>query len=133
MVTKLDSLRSLLQLEILSIKIRNRTGAKGQPCQSPTCTRNRSDYGYVNQATAETRKHQAKSPGHSQNTCNREPQETQSNAFSKFTKHIWTGWANPHEPSSTLRRVPSWSSVLFSLAPWNRLSRGGTPSDVSLC
>ncbi|KAI3366393.1 hypothetical protein L3Q82_000455 [Scortum barcoo] len=30
-------------LEILSIKIMNRTGDKGQPCRSPTCTGNRSD------------------------------------------------------------------------------------------
>ncbi|KAI3367573.1 hypothetical protein L3Q82_026424 [Scortum barcoo] len=29
--------------EILSIKIMNRTGDKGQPCRSPTCTGNRSD------------------------------------------------------------------------------------------
>ncbi|KAI3364832.1 hypothetical protein L3Q82_001018 [Scortum barcoo] len=33
----------LLRLEILSIKIMNRTGDKGQPCRSPTCTGNRSD------------------------------------------------------------------------------------------
>ncbi|KAI3369451.1 hypothetical protein L3Q82_007666 [Scortum barcoo] len=32
-----------LSLEILSIKIMNRTGDKGQPCRSPTCTGNRSD------------------------------------------------------------------------------------------
>ncbi|KAI3364507.1 hypothetical protein L3Q82_011293 [Scortum barcoo] len=32
-----------LRLEILSIKIMNRTGDKGQPCRSPTCTGNRSD------------------------------------------------------------------------------------------
>ena len=32
-----------LRLEILSIKIMNRTGDKGQPCWSPTCTGNRSD------------------------------------------------------------------------------------------
>ncbi|KAI3361927.1 hypothetical protein L3Q82_012275 [Scortum barcoo] len=33
-----------LRLEILSIKIMNRTGGdKGQPCRSPTCTGNRSD------------------------------------------------------------------------------------------
>ncbi len=32
-----------LRLEILSIKITNRTGDKGQPCRSPTCTGNRSD------------------------------------------------------------------------------------------
>ncbi|KAI3366431.1 hypothetical protein L3Q82_000573 [Scortum barcoo] len=30
-------------LEILSIKIMNRTGDKGQPCRSPTCTGNRSE------------------------------------------------------------------------------------------
>ncbi|MEQ2251740.1 hypothetical protein ILYODFUR_014247 [Ilyodon furcidens] len=32
-----------LRLEILSIKVMNRTGDKGQPCRSPTCTGNRSD------------------------------------------------------------------------------------------
>ncbi|KAI3362857.1 hypothetical protein L3Q82_001903 [Scortum barcoo] len=32
-----------LRLETLSIKIMNRTGDKGQPCQSPTCTGNKSD------------------------------------------------------------------------------------------
>lgn len=46
---------------------------------------------------------------YSQKTCNREPQETQPNAFSKSTEHICTCWANSHEPSSTLRRVPSWN------------------------
>ncbi|KAI3359250.1 hypothetical protein L3Q82_002766 [Scortum barcoo] len=25
-----------------------------------------------------------------------------SNAFSRSTKHMWTGWANSHKPSSTL-------------------------------
>ncbi|KAI3351233.1 hypothetical protein L3Q82_005786 [Scortum barcoo] len=36
---------ALARLEILSIKIMNRTrtGDKGQPCRSPTCTGNRSD------------------------------------------------------------------------------------------
>ncbi|MEQ2287619.1 hypothetical protein AMECASPLE_014480 [Ameca splendens] len=33
-----------LRLEILSIKVMNRTGDKGQLCQNPTCTRNRSDF-----------------------------------------------------------------------------------------
>ncbi|KAI3370835.1 hypothetical protein L3Q82_007361 [Scortum barcoo] len=42
---KLDSLRPLAtRLEILSIKIMNRTGDKGQPCRSPTCTENRGVY-----------------------------------------------------------------------------------------
>ncbi|MEQ2272636.1 hypothetical protein XENORESO_004592 [Xenotaenia resolanae] len=35
--------RPWLRLEILSVKIMNRTGDKGQPCQSPTCIGNRSD------------------------------------------------------------------------------------------
>ncbi|MED6281505.1 hypothetical protein CHARACLAT_022296 [Characodon lateralis] len=33
----------VLGLEILSIKVMNRIGDKGQPCRRPTCTRNRSD------------------------------------------------------------------------------------------
>ncbi|MEQ2227121.1 hypothetical protein ILYODFUR_034473 [Ilyodon furcidens] len=32
-----------LHLEILSIKVMNRTGGKGQPCRSPTCTGKMSD------------------------------------------------------------------------------------------
>ena len=33
------------------------------------------------------------------------PRGTWLNAYSKSTKHMWIGWANSHEPSSTLRRV----------------------------
>ncbi|KAI3354612.1 hypothetical protein L3Q82_019114 [Scortum barcoo] len=32
-----------MTIELLSIKIMNRTSDKGQPCRSPTCTGNRSD------------------------------------------------------------------------------------------
>lgn len=89
-VAKPHPLWPLLQLEILSIKIRNRTGTKGKPCQSPTCTRNRSDYGYVNQATAETRKHQAKSP---------EPHTPRKPATGSHRKH--SGMPSP-SPQNTL-------------------------------
>ncbi|TWW80239.1 hypothetical protein D4764_01G0000540 [Takifugu flavidus] len=41
--TKLDTLHSRLCLEILSIKVMNRTGDKGQPWRSPTLTGNESD------------------------------------------------------------------------------------------
>ncbi|MEQ2227568.1 hypothetical protein ILYODFUR_038941 [Ilyodon furcidens] len=33
-----------LHLEIPSLKVMNRTGDKAQPCWSPTCTKNRSDF-----------------------------------------------------------------------------------------
>ncbi|KAI3356981.1 hypothetical protein L3Q82_003616 [Scortum barcoo] len=59
-----------LRLEILSIKIMNRTGDKGQPCRSPTCTGNRSDYYCCRQCEpsscsgrTETEQPLAKAPG----------------------------------------------------------------------
>ncbi|KAI3374598.1 hypothetical protein L3Q82_021178 [Scortum barcoo] len=42
---------------------------------------------------------------YSRSTPHRIPRGTRSNAFSRSTKHMWTGWANSHKPSSTLWRV----------------------------
>ncbi len=42
---------------------------------------------------------------YSQSPPYRTTRGTQSNAFSKSTKHMWIGWANSHAPSSTLERV----------------------------
>ncbi|KAI3367910.1 hypothetical protein L3Q82_026737, partial [Scortum barcoo] len=39
---------------------------------------------------------------YSRSTPHRIPRGTRSNAFSRSTKHMWTGWANSHKPSSTL-------------------------------
>ncbi len=101
-----------LHLEILSIKIMNRTGDKGQHCRSPTCTGNKSDLlpamrtklllrSYRDRAALRNR---PRTP-YSQSTPHRMTWGTQSNAFSKSTKHMWIGWANSHAPSSTLERV----------------------------
>ncbi len=101
-----------LRLEILSIKIMNRTGDKGQPCRSPTCTGNKSDLLPAMRTKLlllSYRDRTALSKGprtpYSRITLHRMPRGTQSNAFSKSTKHMWIGWANSHEPSSTLERV----------------------------
>ena len=100
-----------LRLEILSIKIMNRTGDEEQPCRSPTCTGNRSDLVPVMRSRVLLRSYRdctALSRGpltlYSRSTFHR-MRWTRLNAFSKSTKHMWTGLANSHEPSSTLRRV----------------------------
>ena len=72
-----------LRLEILSLKIMNRTGDKGQPCRMSDLL----------------------SAMRTRSTSHRMPRGTRSNAFSRSTKHMWTGWTNSHEPSSTLQRV----------------------------
>ncbi len=97
-----------LRLEILSIKIMNRTGDKGQPCRSTTCTGNKSDLLLAMRTKLlllSYRDRTALSKGprtpYSRSTLHRIPRGTQSNAFSKSTKHMWIGWANSHEPSST--------------------------------
>ncbi|MEQ2253549.1 hypothetical protein ILYODFUR_033382 [Ilyodon furcidens] len=93
----------------LPIKVMNRTGDKGQPCRSPTCTGYRSDLVPAMRTKLLLRSYRdrmAPSKGppipYSWSTPHRGPRETQSNAFSRSTKHLWTGWANSHEPSSTL-------------------------------
>merc|ERR1712035_210459 len=94
-----------LRLEILSIKIMNRTGDKGQPCRSPTCTGNRSDLLPAMRTKLLLRSYRdrtARSRGpptpYSRSIPHRMPRGTRSNAFSRSTKHMWTGWANSHEP-----------------------------------
>ncbi|KAI3356657.1 hypothetical protein L3Q82_003291 [Scortum barcoo] len=101
-----------LRLEILSIKIMNRTGDKGQPCRSPTCTGNRSDLLPAMRTKLLLRSYRdrtALSKGSPDPILaehpHRIPRGTRSNAFSRSTKHMWTGWANSHKPSSTLWRV----------------------------
>uniref|UniRef100_A0A8C9SKT2 Coiled-coil domain containing 88C n=1 Tax=Scleropages formosus TaxID=113540 RepID=A0A8C9SKT2_SCLFO len=47
-------------------------------------------------------------------TPHRMPRGTRSNAFSRSTKHIWTGWANSHEPSNTLERLQGRPASLSS-------------------
>ncbi|KAK3506805.1 hypothetical protein QTP70_028364 [Hemibagrus guttatus] len=101
-----------LRLEILSIKTMNRTGDKGQPCRSPTCTGNRSDLQLAMRTKLLLRLYRDRTAlnrgprtPYSQSTSHRMPRGTRSKAFSKSTKHMWTGWANSHEPSSTLWRV----------------------------
>ena len=101
-----------LCLEILSIKIMNRTEDKGQPCRSPTCTGNKSDLLPAMRTRLllqlyrdRTALNRGPLTPYFQRTSHRMPRGTRSNVFSKSTKHMWTGWANSHETSSTLWRV----------------------------
>ncbi|MEQ2312097.1 hypothetical protein AMECASPLE_027438 [Ameca splendens] len=41
---------------------------------------------------------------YSWSTSHRASRGTQSNAFSRSTKHIWTSWANSHHPSLPVQR-----------------------------
>ena len=76
----------------------NRTGEKGQPCRSPTCTGNRSDllpamrtrplHQSYRDRTALSRG--TPTPYH-RSTSHRMPRMTWSNTFSQSTKHVWTG------------------------------------------
>ncbi|KAI3360207.1 hypothetical protein L3Q82_014518 [Scortum barcoo] len=65
----------------------------------------------------ETQQPLAKAPGpHTYctwSTPHRIPRGTRSNAFSRSTKHMWTGWANSHKPSSKhpAEGIERWSSV----------------------
>uniref|UniRef100_A0A3B4ACZ8 DH domain-containing protein n=1 Tax=Periophthalmus magnuspinnatus TaxID=409849 RepID=A0A3B4ACZ8_9GOBI len=101
-----------LRLEILFINIMNRTGDKGQPWRSPTCTGNRSDLLPAMRTQLLLRSYRdqtalSKEPRtpYSQSSPQKTPRGTRSNAFSRSTKHMWTGWAYSHEPSRTRWRV----------------------------
>ncbi|MEQ2242698.1 hypothetical protein ILYODFUR_038706, partial [Ilyodon furcidens] len=85
-----------------------RTGEKGQPCWSATCTRNRSDLVLAMQikhllCLYRDRMATGKGPliVYSWSTPYRAPCRTQLNAFSRSTKHMWICWENSHEPSKT--------------------------------
>uniref|UniRef100_A0A3P9C4G3 Histone H1 n=1 Tax=Maylandia zebra TaxID=106582 RepID=A0A3P9C4G3_9CICH len=84
-----------LRLEILSIKIMNRTGDKGQPWRGPSPTGNESDLLPAMRTKLLQRLYRdrmARSNGpdtpYSRNTSHRTPRGTRSNAFSKSTKHM---------------------------------------------
>ncbi|MEQ2227436.1 hypothetical protein ILYODFUR_037711 [Ilyodon furcidens] len=70
-----------LCLDVLSIKVMNRTGDKGQPSWSPI-------HLYRNRMAA----NKGPPTPYSWSTPHRAPRGTQSNAFSRYTKHMWTGW-----------------------------------------
>ncbi|KAI3356337.1 hypothetical protein L3Q82_017563 [Scortum barcoo] len=127
--------------EILSIKIMNRTGDKGQPCQSPTCTGNRSDL----------------LPGNAEpSSCSGRSTETEQpwTPYSRSTPteyheghkaHVdWLGKTpiNPQAPCGEYRAGPVFhdrdenrivppeskgrlSAEFSSPVPWFRPSRGG--------
>ena len=136
-----------LRVEILSTKIMNRTGEKEQPCWSPTYTRNRSDLLPAMQTRLLLRSYRdrtALSRGpltpYSRSTSHRMPGGTQPNAFSKSTKHMWTGWTNSPAESIELVQCSTarTKNALFLLdrrfdyhlnsplpSSSNRLSQGG--------
>ena len=145
-----DSHPSLVTLEIMSIKIMNRTSDKGQPCWSPTCTGNRSDSlpamrtklllrSYID-CTALSRGPPTCTPRAPPTECHMGHGRMPSPSPQSTCGLVG---ANSHDPSSTLQRVQSWSSVprpgqkphcsswirvwlsaeFSSPVPWNRLSR----------
>ena len=102
-----------------SIKAMNRIGDKGQLWWSPTLTENESDLQPAMWTKLSlhlyrdwTARSNRPSTPYSWSTPHRKLRGTRSNALSKSTKHMWTGWANFHAPSRILVRVRSWSSGL---------------------
>lgn len=84
-----------LRLEILSMKIMNRTGDKGQPCRSPTRTGNRSDLLPAMRTRLLLRSYRDRTAlnrgprtPYSWSTPHKTRRGTRSNAFSRSTKHM---------------------------------------------
>ncbi len=128
----------------------NRTGDKGQPCRSPTCSGNKNDLLPEIQTKLLLRSCRdwaalsirPRMP-YSQSTPHRTIRGTQSNAFSKSIKQLvgqtpmhppapWEGYRSSpvfHDLDKNCT-VPPDSEVLLtaefsSPVPWHRFSRGG--------
>ena len=85
-----------LHLEILTLKVMKRIGDKGQPWQSPTLARNKSDLLPATQTRLWLRPYREQTTSILNIYTPREPPTGLSKGRSRMPQHMWTGWANSH-------------------------------------